>query len=232
MRAAATVLIAAALAGAAPLSAKVAETSANGFVTQDLAEVAASPMETWLALTRPAAWWDDAHTWSADAANMTLTPQAGGCFCERVPGEDRDDGFSLDGSVQHMAVIQAYPLKALRMRGGLGPLQGEPATGVLTITLEEIEGGTRIRWEYVVGGYMRYEPTAIAKAVDAVMSQQLAGLRDHLGALAGKEEAEAEVDEAAPEEIESADQPDASRDKEPAEEELSLEAQIDALRGE
>ena len=190
MRFATIVLAAGALAVAAPLSAKVAESSAVGFVTQDSAEVAASPMETWLALIKPGEWWSDAHTWSADAANMTLTPQAGGCFCERVPGEDREDGFSLDGSVQHMTVIQAYPLKSLRMRGGLGPLQGEPATGVLTITLEEIDGGTRIRWEYVVGGYMRYDVGTIAKAVDGVMSQQLHGLRDHLGALGGADESD------------------------------------------
>jgi uncharacterized protein YndB with AHSA1/START domain len=208
MRPATIVLAAAALAGAMPLSAKVAESSAAGFVTQDSAEVAASPMETWLALIKPGEWWNDAHTWSADAANMTLTPQAGGCFCERVPGEDRDDGFSLDGSVQHMTVIQAYPLKSLRMRGGLGPLQGEPATGVLTITLEEIDGGTRIRWEYVVGGYMRYEVDTIAKAVDGVMTEQLHGLRDHLGALGGPDKPAADSAVA---------------------EEPSIEAQIDSL---
>ncbi|WP_370030629.1 SRPBCC family protein [Qipengyuania mesophila] len=212
MRLAAIVLSAAVLAGTAPLSAKVAETSATGFSTQDTADVAATPMKTWLALIRPGDWWTDAHTWSGDAANMSLTPQAGGCFCERVPGEDRPDGFSLDGSVQHMTVIQAYPLKALRMRGGLGPLQGEPATGVLTITLEEIDGGTRIRWEYVVGGHMRYEIPTIAKAVDGVMSQQLAALRDHLGALAG------------------GDAPDAGSDEGDAGEEPSIESQIDALQ--
>ncbi|KWV96370.1 SRPBCC family protein [Erythrobacter sp. AP23] len=211
MRPVATVLAAAAALAAAPLSAKVAETSATGFVTQDMAEVAASPLDTWLALTRPGTWWNDAHTWSGDADNMTLTPQAGGCFCERVPGEDRADGFSLDGSVQHMSVVQAYPLRNLRMRGGLGPLQGEPATGVLTITLEGIEGGTRIRWEYVVGGHMRYEIDTISKAVDGVMSQQLAGLRDHLGAL------------------ESADAPQADADNVP-DEEPSIEAQIDAMQ--
>ena len=213
MRLAGTLFAAAALGCAAPLSAEVAETTASGFVTRDMAEVAATPMQTWLALIRPGAWWNDAHTWSADAANMTLTPQAGGCLCERVPGEDRADGFSLDGSVQHMVVVQAYPLKNLRMRGGLGPLQGEPATGVLTITLEEIDGGTRIRWEYVVGGYMRYEVPTIAAAVDQVMSQQLHGLRDHLGALGG---AAATV----------------PRDSDPAaDEEASLEDQIDALDG-
>lgn len=208
MRFAATVFAAGLLAAAAPTSAKVVEESDSGFVTQDMAEVAATPMETWLALIRPGLWWNDAHTWSADASNMTLTPQAGGCFCERVPGEDRDDGFSLDGSVQHMQVIQAYPLRNIRMRGGLGPLQGEPATGVLTVTLEEIDGGTRIRWEYVVGGYMRYEVATISKAVDAVMSQQLAGLRDHLGTLGGDDDTSGASGE-----------------------EPSIEAQIDALEG-
>ena len=211
MRRPATVFALAAMVAAAPLSAKVADTSDNGFVTQDVAEVAATPLETWLALIKPGDWWNDAHTWSGDAANMTLTPQAGGCFCERVPGEDREDGFSLDGSAGHMSVIQAYPLKNLRMRGGLGPLQGEPATGVLTVTLEEIKGGTRIRWEYVVGGYMRYDVETIAKAVDGVMSQQLAGLRDHLGALEGEG--------SEPEPVED------------PEEEPSIETQIDALQG-
>lgn len=217
MRFTATVLAAGALVAAAPLSAEVAETNANGFVTRDVAEVAATPLQTWLALIKPGDWWNDSHTWSADASNMTLTPQAGGCFCERVPGEDRDDGFSLDGSVQHMEVIQAYPLRNLRMRGGLGPLQSEPATGVLTITIEEIEGGTRVRWEYVVGGYMRYETDIIAKAVDGVMSQQLAGLRDLLGPLAPSEEPEPEVEE----------EEGASAGEEP-----SIEAQIDALQTE
>lgn len=215
MRFTATVLAAGALAAAAPLSAEVAETSANGFVTRDMADVAATPLETWLALIKPGDWWNDSHTWSADASNMVLTPQAGGCFCERVPGEDGDDGFSLDGSVQHMEVIQAYPLRNLRMRGGLGPLQSEPATGVLTITLEEIDGGTRVRWEYVVGGFMRYETDIIAKAVDGVMSQQLAGLRAHLGALESEGEDNAEAGAAAP----------AGDAEEP-----SIEAQIDALQ--
>lgn len=181
-----------ALFAAAPAAAEVIETRADGFVTRDTATVAATPLKTWLALTRPGDWWNDSHTWSADASNMTLVPQAGGCFCEKVPGEDRADGFSLDGSVQHMTVIQAYPLRVLRMRGGLGPLQGEPATGVLTITLKEVDGGTRILWEYNVGGAMRFSIDQISKAVDGVMTQQLNGLRDHLGPLDMPEEAPAE----------------------------------------
>ena len=173
----------------AAVRAEVVATSEDGFVTRNTATVAASPMQVWLALTKPSGWWNDRHTWSADAGNLTLVPQAGGCFCERIPGEDRQDGYSLDGSAQHAVVVLADPLKTLRLRGGLGPLQGEPAEGVLTVTLKPIEGGRKILWEYNVGGPMRYEVAEISQAVDGVMSQQLAGLRDLLG---GLDEAEGE----------------------------------------
>ena len=55
-----------------------------------------------------------------------------------------------------MTVVYAAPDKALRMRGALGPLQSEAVTGVLTIALE---------------------------AVDGVMTQQLDGLANLLGAV-------------------------------------------------
>lgn len=169
----------------APVQAEVVSTTANGFVTRETAQVAAPPMAVWLALTKPADWWNDEHTWSGDAANLTLTPQAGGCFCETIPGGDAGNASAMNGSASHATVVQAFPLNVLRLRGGLGPLQGEPAEGVLTITLKEIPGGTRVLWEYNVGGPMRFQIPAISQAVDAVMSQQLAGLRDHLGALEG-----------------------------------------------
>ena len=171
------------LASAAPLQAEVVSTTSTGFVTRDTAQIAALPMAVWLALTKPAAWWNDEHTWSGDAANLTLTPQAGGCFCETIPGGDAGSASAMDGSARHATVVQAFPLKVMRLRGGLGPLQGEPAEGVLTITLKEIPGGTRVLWEYNVGGPMRFEIPMISAAVDQVMSQQLAGLRDHLGGL-------------------------------------------------
>lgn len=199
-------LAAAALTGAflaaAPLSAEVKETSANGFVTVATVTVAKNPRETWLALIKPGDWWSDAHTWSGDAANLSIVPQAGGCFCERIPGQDNKDGFSLDGSVQHAIVVQSYPLRVLRLRGGLGPLQGEAAEGVWTITLKEVEGGTRVLWEYNVGGPMRFKVEEISKAVDGVMTQQLQALRDHLGPLEGAKD-EAPAEKAKPDSVEA-----------------------------
>ena len=171
------------LLGAAGAQAKVVETAADRFVTRDTASVKTAPLATWLALIKPGEWWNPQHSWSGDARNMTITPQGGGCFCERIPVGDSGNSSAMEGSARHAEVLQAFPMKVLRMRGGFGPLQGEPATGVLTITLKEVPGGTRILWEYNVGGPMRYTIAEIAPAVDAVMTEQLKRLQAHLGAL-------------------------------------------------
>lgn len=182
------------LFAAVPLRAEIIAMTADGFVTRDTASVSADPLETWLALTKPGEWWADQHSWSGDAKNMHLTPQGGGCFCERIPVGDSGKSSAMEGSARHAEVIQASPMKVLRMRGGFGPLQSEPATGVLTITLKEVEGGTRILWEYNVGGPMRYKVAEIAPAVDAVMSEQLKRLRAHLGPLEDNDRAVAPDD--------------------------------------
>jgi hypothetical protein len=203
--------------GAQPLAAEVVESDDNGFVTRDAAVVKADPKAAWLALISPAKWWNSGHTWSGDAANLTLRPQAGGCFCERIPEDPDPDRITLEGSAEHMRVVQAYPERALRMVGALGPLQSEAVTGVLTIAMSEVEQGTMIVWEYAVSGRMRYEMPIIAKAVDGVMSQQLDGLASLLGKV-----------EAAPT---PRSEPEASGEKaeDGAQIELNVEDAIDAM---
>jgi hypothetical protein len=169
---------------AAPVAAEVTRTTDNSFVSRNEVVVKAAPKEVWLALITPAGWWQSAHTWSGDAKNLSLMPQAGGCFCETIPEVDEPGRFTLEGSVEHMRVVQAYPEAALRMVGALGPLQSEPVTGVLTIVLSKHEKGTRIVFEYNVGGAMRYEIPVIAKAVDGVMAAQIASLAKPLGVVA------------------------------------------------
>lgn len=168
---------------AAPAAAEVVQSSASHFVTRDSVTVKAAPKAAWLALITPGEWWDDAHTWSGKAANMAITPQGGGCFCERLPEKENASEVGLAGSAQHMTVVMAEPMKVLRMRGGLGPLQSEPVDGVLTVTMQpdKASGGTRIVWEYVVAGHMRFPIETISKAVDGVMSQQLGHLAAKLG---------------------------------------------------
>ncbi len=201
---------------AQPAAAEVVKQGEGSFVTRDAVVVKADPFEAWLALITPSKWWNSNHTWSADAENLYISAQAGGCFCELLPPPEGAPESVRRGSAHHMTVVLADPAKALRMRGGLGPLQSEPVDGVLTITLTPTDKGTVIVLEYVVGGYMRFETAEIAKAVDGVMSQQLAGLAKLLGpvgAAPAKKSAEANEGAAAGDE---SDAVDAEADSEPA----------------
>lgn len=170
-----------ALLAASPAAAEVVQQSPEGFVVRTTAETTAAPGSAWSALVAPAAWWNKAHTFSGDAANLSLDPRPGGCFCEQLPLSPVAPAGAPRGGVEHMRVVFADPGKALRMVGSLGPLGSEALTGTLTITLKPAGSGTRILWEYVVGGYMRYKTEEIAPAVDKVLSGQLASLVAALG---------------------------------------------------
>lgn len=180
------ILLAAGLAGSAvSASAEVTLKNDDGFVSRVTAEVAASPAEAWKALVTPSSWWNAQHTLSGDAANMTLDPNANGCFCEKLPVPKDAPAGQKPGSVMHMRVVYAEPYRALRMVGGLGPLQSEAVNGTMTVTFKPVDGSggkaTRILWEYVVGGFMRYKSDMISGAVDKVLAGQLDGLVKLLG---------------------------------------------------
>jgi hypothetical protein len=166
------------LAIPAPVAAEVVALGENGFVSRNEAVVTATPAQTWSAMVRPADWWSGDHTYSGDAANMTLAPTAGGCFCESLPGV----AGTPAGQVEHMRVIFVAPGATLRLSRGLGPLQGEAVTGVLTITIAPAGEGARIRWEYAVGGYLRMSTAQLAPLVDQVIGEQLSRLAASLAA--------------------------------------------------
>ena len=160
-----------------PVAAEVAASSDRGFVSHNEVLVAATPARAWEAMIQPAQWWNGDHSYSGDAANMTIAARAGGCFCEMLPGK----GNLPAGQVEHMRVINVAPGSMLRLSGGLGPLQSEPVSGVLTMTLSPEGEMTRISWDYVVGGYMRMPMAELAPAVDQVVGEQLLRLATHLG---------------------------------------------------
>ena len=161
-------------AGAA--QAEVAQSGPAGFSVRGAVQVSTSPEQAWAGLVQPAGYWNGAHSWSGDAANMTLEPVAGGCFCETLPANG--------GSVEHARVTYAAPDEMLRLRGSLGPLQAEALTGTLTVTLKPVDGGTEIAWEYVVGGHARFSLEQLAPVVDGVIGEQFGRLGDALGRLA------------------------------------------------
>ncbi len=149
------------LCASAPAAGEVTARSDQGFAVQRSVVVSADAAQAWRILLRPARWWQGSHTWSGNAANLTLDGRAGGCFCERLP---RRTGASASGpgTAEHMRVIHASPSRLLRMSGALGPLQGEAVHGTMTVTLLPGDAGTTIRLEYVVGGCMRLKSEQIA----------------------------------------------------------------------
>ncbi|PAL21626.1 SRPBCC family protein [Sphingopyxis sp. GW247-27LB] len=209
---------------ALPVQAKVIDQSEIGFTVAHTAQVAATPEDVWKMLRTPEKWWSKEHSWSGDAANFWLDSQAGGCFCEKLPG----DGGAM-GSVQHARIVFAKPGEMMRLSGAFGPLQGEAVTGTLTIQIKKTGAGAAIRFDYVVGGYMRFKVADIAPGVDKVIGEQLRGLAAALGGnlpVAQDDKADdGPAAEAAP-----ADAPGEA--KEPAKDEPGLDdAMADLLKG-
>lgn len=170
-----------ALTCAVPARAEVAAQSDAGFVVKHEVVAAAPPEAVWQVLLAPAKWWSPDHTWSGDAANLYLDAQATGCFCELLPlPKDAPQG-TRRGSVEHAHIVFAAPGKLLRLSGAFGPLQSEALNATLTVTLTADGEGTKIGWEYVVGGYMRMTPEQIAPAVDRVLGEQVTRLAAKAG---------------------------------------------------
>lgn len=151
----------------APATAEVVDASGAGFTVRTVVEVAAPPATVYEALVGAVgSWWDPAHTYSGDASRLSIDARPGGCFCEALEG----------GGVQHLEVVYAQPATRLRLKGGLGPLQGEAITGHLTFDLEPNGEGTRVTLTYKVVGYAPKGLEAWAAPVDGVLAQALGRL--------------------------------------------------------
>ena len=155
------------LAAATPAAAEVVDAQPGGFDIKAEATISAPPEKVYAALANVGSWWSSDHTFSGSAANMTLDPRAGGCFCEKLPG----------GGVQHMTVIYADAGKALRLKGALGPFQQFAVEGVLTWEIAPAPGGSKLTQSYLIGGYAPGGLTALAPIADKVLNEQLARLK-------------------------------------------------------
>jgi len=143
----------------------VKQAAPEGFLVEHHFAIAATPAAAWEVLVHPERWWPKDHTWSGEAANLSLAAEAGGCFCERWP----------EGSVEHGRVIFVRRARLLRFAGALGPLQELAVTGVLTVTLAPGEQGTEATVTYRVSGDPSHRLDAFAAAVDQVIGQQFGG---------------------------------------------------------
>ncbi|MEO7723279.1 MAG: ATPase [Chthoniobacterales bacterium] len=153
-----------ALSFATSAPAKVASQSANGFIVTHEADVLVEPRVAYDAFVNIGAWWNDAHSFSGAAKNISIEPKAGGCWCETLP-----DG----GSVRHMTVVHANPGAMLVFSGGLGPLQFMGVAGSMTVSFKAQGKGTHVSVVYAVGGYDRDNFKEISKGVDGVLGEQM-----------------------------------------------------------
>lgn len=163
MRRAVLVVAAMALLGAGTARAAVKSTWEAGIRLESKVTIAAPPDRVYAALGDIGKWWDSEHTYTGDAANMTVALAPGACFCER---------FAKGGGVKHGEVVLAWPGQVLRIHGAFGPLQDEGVTGALTFTLKAVEGGTEVTQSYNAGG-LRPEMVANAPLFDQVIGGQL-----------------------------------------------------------
>jgi len=172
------VCLAAVIVVAGAAGADVTTVAADHFAVTLTATSAAAPAAVYRALVNDVGrWWSTAHTFSGDAANLSIEGRAGGCFCEALP-----DG----GSVRHLEVVLAEPGSTLRLSGGLGPLQGAAVAGTLTIAITPADQGSAVRLDYLVSGYSQPPLDQWASAVDRVLGEQLGRLVRFADAASGQ----------------------------------------------
>jgi len=159
--------------------AEVKEVGDGGFTVSHTVNTAANPQQSWKMLTQHIdKWWDPEHTWSGNSANLYITLEAGGCFCERLPADAKSEA----GSVEHLHVIYSNPPQEVRFDGTLGPLQSMNVHGRMIWTVASAEAGSSITFTYMVSGQLDGGFAGLASGVDGVIGLQLNRLAQRLAA--------------------------------------------------
>ena len=152
--------------------AEVIDAAPGGFSLVHEVTIAASREEAWqAAVNEVGQWWSSDHTISGDAARMSIDARPQGCFCEAI-GEH--------AGVVHLTVTFVNPNVLLRLTGGLGPLGLLGVDGNMTWEFLDAEGGTTVRFSYVVGGYRPGGLGEMAGPVDYVVGEALQRLKAYV----------------------------------------------------
>ena len=155
-------IAAVALLAPMPAAAEVVSSGEHGFELRRSAKVPSPPADAMRDFATPAGWWDSAHSYSGDSANLSMTLQPGGCFCERLPG---------GGGVEHMRVAYVDPGKRLVLTGSLGPLLYAATAGVMDLQFKPAGQGTEIVLTYKVAGFAGGGAAKLAPMVDGMIGQ-------------------------------------------------------------
>ena len=149
--------------------AEVSDSLPSGLGVKHVVTIAAPAAKVYASLLKVGRWWNPEHTYSKQAANLSLTPRPGGCFCEKLAN---------GGGAQHMTVTRIEPGSLLVMVGSLGPLAGAGVSGATTFALESIDAKTtKLTMTHNVGGYLPGGLATMAAPIDKVLGEQVARLK-------------------------------------------------------
>jgi len=163
-----SLVFAACLFAASPASAEVLSSSANGFEIQHSVNLVIPQPKAFAAFGQVGQWWNKEHTYSGDAARMSLQVRPGGCFCETLDG---------GGGIEHLRVAYVQPGERIVLTGGLGPLLYEATAGVMDVKVERIAGGSRVTMNYRAAGFAKGGADKLAPLVDQVLGDQMKRFR-------------------------------------------------------
>ena len=149
---------------AAPAAAEVVSSGEQGFELRYSVTVPQSPAAAMAAFGQPARWWDPEHTYSGDAANLTLQLSPGGCFCERLP---------QGGGIEHLRIAYVDPGKRVVLTGSLGPLLYQATSGVMDVQFKPAGSGAEVTFNYKVAGFASGGAAKMAPLVDQVLANQI-----------------------------------------------------------
>ncbi len=151
------------------VSAEVLDAESNGFTVRHQLSVDADRAVVYgAAVDSIGQWWSSDHTFSGDAANLSMTATVPGCFCEK---------FGQSAGLVHMTVTFVNPGVMLRLTGGLGPLGLMGVAGNMNWEFDQAETGTVVTLQYSVGGYMDGGLDTVASAVDGVLVEAMTRLK-------------------------------------------------------
>ncbi len=164
-------IILAALLWSQTASAGVKSVSEDQFTLQYQYELPITPTMAYARFVAVSHWWLSSHTFSGDAKNLRIKVEPNGGLFER----------SANGlMVEHLRLVYAQPHQQLRFKGGLGPLQSQPVSGVMTVTFEALEQGTKMSIDYQVYGSAQFDYAQWAPIVDGVLQAQWQSYRSKL----------------------------------------------------
>ena len=155
---------------AAPASAEVLNAGDHGFEIQHSVNLVVPQAQTFAAFARVGQWWNKEHTYSGDSARMSIQMRQGGCWCESLEG---------GGGIEHMRVAYLKPGEQIVFTGSLGPLLYEATSGVMSVKVEPIAGGSKLTMNYRVAGFAKGGGAQMAPLVDQVLAEQMKRFRSY-----------------------------------------------------